>query len=493
MTNRYLDLLLALLCCLPSTTAITAFAPLSSRAELITTQLFGKVVHDSDEGYTPRRIVVVGGGIGGLSSAYDARHMLHPKDQVTVVSDRDRFYFTPSNPWIAMGRRTPDEISLDLQEILPKHGIDFCHGRAAHLLPSKNQLRLEDGTRMEYDYLIIATGPKLAFDVVPGLKEHGESVCATPHAVQALAALEVLVQNPGPVVVGATQGASCFGPAYEYALLLKHELKKRGGDKLVGQCPMSFVTSEPVIGHLGLGGAGDSKKILKKILKKNHIKAYPNSELVRVTEDAVMVRKYNEEGKTEGIETIPSALTMMIPPFHGHGVWKSVPGLTDKNGMIKVNENEQSLQYPNIFGVGVCVSLPPPPDVGSIPIGSPKTGYMIESQGTAAVKNILRMIEWEAADHPSKERADLHVTPLLNGICITDFGDDGAVFVTLPQFPPRRLDVTIYNPAVIAAKVAFEKYFLHKIESGDTDPVYEKYMLKFIGVERTKVVFKNKN
>ena len=74
----------------------------------------------------------------------------------------------------------------------------------------------------------------------------------------------------------------------------------------------------------------------------------------------------------------------------------------------------------------------------------------------------------------------------MNGLCITDFGSDGAIFVTMPQFPPRRHDWTVHGKVATLAKIAFEKYFLHKIESGDTDPYYEKYFLKLIGVERTE-------
>jgi sulfide:quinone oxidoreductase len=400
--------------------------------------------------------------------------MLNETDEITVVSDRPHFSFTPSNPWVAMGKRKPEDIQLDLTTILPKHKIDFVLGRAVKLEPSANNLRLEDGTVLSYDYLIIATGPRLAFEEVPGLKEFGESVCTTPHASKAAEALDQLVASPGPVVVGATQGASCFGPAYEYALLLQNTLKERGGKQLVNQCPITFVTSEPNVGHLGLGGVGDSEQILTEIFENKHIEALTNTKTLLVKKYSVVVEQFDEKGKVIGQQSIPSKMTMLIPPFHGHDVWKAVPGLTDKIGMLLVNEKQQSLRYPNIFGVGVCVHLPPP-ERTALPMGSPKTGYMIESQGTAAVKNIHSLIAG----------IDIHSVATLNGVCITDFGDSGAVFVTIPQFHPRRIDATIHNPAIIAAKITFEKYFLHKIKSGNTDPVYEKYMLKLVGIERT--------
>jgi sulfide:quinone oxidoreductase len=195
---------------------------------------------------------------------------------------------------------------------------------------------------------------------------------------------------------------------------------------------------------------------------------------------------------------------MLIPPFRGHDVWKMVPKLTDNHGMIKTNEFQQSTAYPNIFGVGVCVSIPAIEET-PVATGPPKTGYMIESQGTAAVKNIRTLIEHaekntakntdgNASHHDqSTTQPSLRNRALLNGLCITDFGGDGAIFLTLPQYPPRRTDITIHGKLATLAKIAFEKYFLHKIETGDTDPYYETYMLHLVGVDRVTSSKKDKN
>jgi sulfide:quinone oxidoreductase len=384
-----------------------------------------------------QRLVLVGGGIGGLSAAFDAKHQLPRDVQVVVVSDRPDFSFTPSNPWIAVGKRKPQDIQLHLEPILEHHGIDFINARAKTLLPEKNKILLEGGSEVEYDYLVIATGPKLGFADVPGLKEHGHSVCTTPHAVRAFEAFQELVKNPGPIVVGATQGASCFGPAYEYALLLKHELRRRGGKKLVDMCPMTFITSEPYVGHLGLQGAGESSQILEDLCRKNNIELVVNAQLVNVQSNKLTYEKMSMDGKkvTER-KTIPSKLTMFIPPFHGHDVWKNCKGLTDSNGMILTDEHQQSPMWHNIFGVGICVALPPV-EKTPVPTGAPKTGYMIESMGTAAIKNIKTMIKANTQSMKLSQEPELHTKAKMNGLCITDFGNDGAIFLTLPQLPPR--------------------------------------------------------
>jgi len=143
---------------------------------------------------------------------------------------------------------------------MPRHGIHFIHSKAMSLHPETHELELENGQCVKYDYLIIATGPRLGYEIVPGADlslGYTHSICTTPHAQEAKVAIDRLVHEPGPIIVGALQGASCFGPAYEIAFIIHHELKKRGGQALVDQCPMTFVTSEPYIGHLGLKGAGE--------------------------------------------------------------------------------------------------------------------------------------------------------------------------------------------------------------------------------------------
>jgi len=432
------------------------------------------------QAHSPKSVVIVGGGIGGLSSAYDARHILHPTDKVTVVSANDLFQFTPSNPWVAIRKRSADDISLPLHRILPKYKIDFIHGTAVKLDPKEQLLTLQDGKIVSYDYLIIATGPKLGFDEVPGMREWSASICTTPHAASTAEALDRIVKEPGPIVIGATQGASCFGPAYEFALLVHFELQRRGGNALLDQCKITFVTPEPYIGHLGLGGAGKSKEILERSLKARNIDYITNCRVNRVSSDSVTIEHYTGNKNATEQKTLSSKFTMLIPPFRGHSVWASVPGLTDKNGMIAVNAQQQSRAFPTIFGVGVCVSFPPL-EKTMVPTGVPKTGYMIESMGTAAVKNIKFLIN----DSPTNEFVALPHIPTLNGLCITDFGEDGAIFLTLPQIPPRRLDVTLNGKVATLGKIAFERYFLHKIESGDTDPYYEKYLLHLIGIDRT--------
>jgi sulfide:quinone oxidoreductase len=368
--------------------------------------------------------------------------------------------------------------------------INFVEAKATKLEPVRKRLVLSNGQNLEYDYLVIATGPKLAVDKIPGLKEHSLSICSAKHAERAYEALQELVKNPGPVVVGATQGASCFGPAYEYAMLLQHALQKRGGKELVEKCPVSFVTSEPWIGHMGLGGAGNSGEVVTKLFGSHRMQVYTNARVDRVARDAVVISQVDAHGHSMGSMSLPSKLTMFIPPFEGHDVWKQVPCLSDPKGLILTNEYMQSPKYPEIFAVGVCAHLDAP-EKTPVPIGVPKTGYMIESMGTAVVQNIRQLLasktQKEEGDKTDAATTELRNLPMMNAVCLADFGETGAVIVTLPQIPqPRHHEFTYTGRIATAAKVGFEKYFLHKVETGNTDPFYEKMVLKLLGVERTK-------
>lgn len=160
-------------------------------------------------------IVVLGAGVGGISAAYELRRVRRPNDRILVISDRPTFDFTPSNPWVAVGWREPCQIRVELAPLFAKYGIDFTDVGAKRVHPERNAVELADGSTVHYDCLVIATGPELAFDEVPGLGPEGytTSVCTTPHAAQAFEPWKRFVEQPGPIVVGAVQGASCFGPA----------------------------------------------------------------------------------------------------------------------------------------------------------------------------------------------------------------------------------------------------------------------------------------
>lgn len=418
-------------------------------------------------------IVVLGAGLGGMPAAYDLKK-ISGDHEVTLVNSAEHFQFTPSNPWVTVGWRTPDQVQVPIRPNVERRGIRFVASAATRLEPEANRLTLADGTLLDYDYLIITTGPRLAFEEVPGLgpDQYSHSVCTTPHALRAAEAYQAFLKDPGPIVVGAVQGASCFGPAYEFALIVDADLRKR---KLRDRVPMTLITSEPYVGHMGLGGVGDSKGLLESELRQRHIKWITNAKVAAVAAAAVSVVEHDERGEALRTRELASRFTMLIPAFKGVDAVAAVPGLCNPRGFVLIDEHQRSTKYSNIFAAGVCVAIPPV-EATPIPTGAPKTGYMIESMVTAIVHNI----EAELRGEPAKHKATW------NAICLADMGDTGVAFVALPQIPPRNLTWAKRGKWVHLAKIAFEKYFIHKMKTGQTEPIYEKYVLGALGILRLK-------
>lgn len=419
-------------------------------------------------------IVILGAGIGGIPTAYEMKDLASKGDSITIISDRPTFQFTPSNPWVAVRWRDPEAIEIPLAPILKKFGIDFIDVGAKRIHPQENRIELNDGRSVNYDYLVIATGPRLAFNEIEGLgpEGHTQSICTTGHASHAAKGWDEFVKNPGPIVVGAVQGASCFGPAYEFAFIMDTDLRKR---KLRDKVPMTYVTSEPYVGHLGLGGVGDSKGMLESELRNRHIKWICNAKVTKIEKGKMFVTEHDDSGDTKQTHELPFNYSMMLPAFTGIDAVSGIEGLTNPRGFIIIDEFQRNPTFKNIYGVGVCVAIAPR-EPTPVPTGVPKTGYMIESMATATVHNIRDAMDGKA---PSTK-------PTWNAICLADMGDTGIAFVAMPQIPPRNVNWMKAGKWVHLAKVAFEKYFMGKVKKGVSEPIYEKYVLKALGIEKLK-------
>jgi sulfide:quinone oxidoreductase len=417
-------------------------------------------------------IVVLGAGLGGTIMAYELVPAVRPGDRLTVIGQDRRYHFVPSNPWVAIGWRQREDVEIDLNDVMKRKGINFISQGARRVHPHENRIELNDGSSLPYDYLVIATGPELAFDEIEGLGPdgHTQSVCHVDHAERAHAAFQEFAKTPGPIVVGAVQGASCFGPAYEYAFILDTELRRR---RLRDKVPMTFVTSEPYIGHLGLDGVGDTKGLLESQLRERHIKWITNARVKKVENGKMTVEELAEDGSVRKTHELPFAYSMMLPAFRGVAAVRGIEGLTNPRGFIVADKKQRNPAFPNIFAVGVGVAIPP---VGPtpVPVGVPKTGFMIESMVTATAHNIGALLKGET---PVDEAS-------WNAVCLADFGDGGVAFVAQPEIPPRNLNWSAKGRWVHYAKIAFEKYFMRKIRRGNSEPFYERLVMEALGIRR---------
>ena len=365
-----------------------------------------------------------------------------------------------------MGWRARKDTAFSLKPYLEKKGIGLIAEAAQKIDPQQKQVTTIKGTVISYDYLVIATGPKLVFDEVEGLgpERNTVSVCTIDHAEKAYETYQKFIKEPGPIVVGAVQGASCFGPAYEVAFILDTDLRRR---KIRKKVPITFVTSEPYIGHLGLSGVGDSKGMLEHEFRERHINWHTNAKVKRIAPGKMVVDIVNE-----GEKDIPFKYCMMIPAFKGVDAVSSVEGLCNPRGFVIVDAYQRSPKYPDIYAVGVCIAIAPEPT--PVPTGVPKTAYMIESMVTAAAHNIKSSIE----GNPVSAKATW------NAICLADMGDTGIAFVAMPQIPPRNVTWAKKGKWVHLAKVAFERYFIRKMKKGVSEPFYEKAIMNALNIKK---------
>jgi sulfide:quinone oxidoreductase len=251
------------------------------------------------------------------------------------------------------------------------------------------------------------------------------------------------VNDPGPVVVAATQGAACFGAAYEFVFNVAYRLRKQ---KL--KLPVSYVSAEPFPGHFGIGGLPGGEKLLGMFFKRQGIEGIFDVAMEEVVPGEIRLA----DGRT-----LPFKYAMVVPPFLGADVVKA-SGLGNPKGFIEVKDTYQTLAHPNVYAVGIATAVQAPWTSANA-VGVPKTGFPAETMARVAADNIASQIRGEA---PTKEEnfADIPA------VCIMDAGNNGVVILADKMLPPRKRGVMIPGPQSHAAKVAFEKYFLWKARHG---------------------------
>ena len=389
------------------------------------------------------KVVVLGGSFGGLTAAFELKRLLGRKADVTVVSDDDRFVFLPSLPWLIMGWRKPDDITLKVSEILKPKGIDFIHEAAKQVNADASKVITSKNRELLYDYLLIATGPYLSFEEIPGLgPEKGYTACTftLDHAVKTRETWQKILETPGPVVLGSSQMVSCFGPSYELAFEMDAELKRR---KMRHKVPIIYLTSEPYLGHMGVGGLGNSKRFIEDEFAERDIKPIVSQAIEEVTPGEIKLKDGNK---------IPFKLAMIAPPFKG------VPAVTplgNPRGFIPVDKNYRHTKYKNIFAVGVAIAIAPS-EPTPVPTGVPKTGFMTVTMAKIAAATIAS----DVTGKTPPAAAEIGV------VCLMDMGQTAAFMKAYPVLPPRQ---SSYMKKALWAKwlkLSFEKYFLWKMKRG---------------------------
>ncbi|MDA8040074.1 MAG: FAD/NAD(P)-binding oxidoreductase [Actinomycetota bacterium] len=276
------------------------------------------------------RIVIVGGSFGGLTTAYELRRRLTPeRAEITLLAKDDEFRFVPSFPWVATGRRRLEQISFPLAGPLARKQVRFANETVTHI-DTATKVVATDAAEHPYDFLVVATGHRSANEAVPGLGPFdgpGHSPMSAPETEELAQAIGRLLAEPGPVVIGAAPGASCIGPVYELAFELDHLLRRRG---LRHQVPMSLLTPEPFLGHMGMGGAGTIRRLLEAALEERDIAYRTSAGITRITAESV---------ETADAALTPSVCSIIIPPLAGVEAVAASEGLANPKGFVPVDDH----------------------------------------------------------------------------------------------------------------------------------------------------------
>lgn len=398
------------------------------------------------------KVLVLGANFGGLTAALAVRHELHGDVDVTVVSASDHFLFNPSLIWLPFGKRDREDITFPVAPTLESHGIEFVHAAATGIDPVAKKVTTDGGHELAYDYLVIATGYRNKDDVVPGFSENANTITTLVEAERTGAAwMRYLddargARGPQDVVIAASQSAGCFGAAYEFLFNTSYQLKKAGLRK---QVKLTYVTSEPYLGHFGIGGLPHGEQLLRMFLKKEGIETRLSVGIDHIDEGSMVL--------ADG-ERLPFGFGMVVPPFLGQDFLKTSDGLADEKGYVKVRDTYQSDKYDDIYAVGVAAAVDVPWQTPT-PVGIPKTGFPTEVMAHTAAANIAAQIKGE-------QPTQLKSFGDIRAVCVMDAGNNGVIILADKMLPPRKHGVLIPGPQAHLMKLGFEKYFLWKMRNG---------------------------
>lgn len=392
--------------------------------------------------------VIIGGNFAGMTAALELKRKGKKDHRVIMIDKSPLFLFIPSLIWVPFGRREIKDISFRKDDILQKKGVEFIQDEAVKIEPDKNMVYLAKGEPVIYDHLVIATGPKVKFDIALGVEEFAYYIGTPNGAMKTRKALEEFKKNPGPIVIGATQNAGCMGAAYEFLFNVEKWLREQGIRKKV---ELYWVTPEDYLGHFGIDGMPLGETMLKSFMNMFHIHFKTQVGIKEVTKDKVML--------TDGTE-IESRFTMLMPPFVGVDLITQSPGLqATPTGYIPVTDDYRHTSIPNVWASGIAVDVKLPFTPGKVPFGSPKTGYPSDETGKIVAENIIRVAKGE-------NKLVKKAWGKIPGLCIMDAGKKEVLILSDHLFKPRNFAIMIPNVLYDFGKVLFEKYFLWKTRNG---------------------------
>lgn len=323
------------------------------------------------------KVLILGGGFGGVVAAERLAQMLSDEHQITLVSRTKNFVFYPALVRLAFGNADTSDVSFDLRKAMLHRRINFVEAEIAHIDPIQKKVTIAHGEvegKLPYDFLIFALGRRLATERITGFFEHAHHLLNVDKTLQFRKAISNF--HEGHAVIGQCEGARLPVPVYETAFALARRFEERGERDRIR---ITVVSPDGGDAELGI----EASIALDKALAAHRIELLHDFPIEKVTSDTVATG--------EG-DTLKFDLVMLLPPFRGSSA-ASYMGSIDADGYINVDWTMRVVGHEGIYAVGDCVNF-----------AGPKMGHMAVRQAEVAAANLAAEIDgYEAVSHYSHE------------------------------------------------------------------------------------------
>jgi sulfide:quinone oxidoreductase len=383
-----------------------------------------------------KRILVIGGGVGGLVVANELRRKTSRVHKIVLVEKNARHAFAPSFLWLMTGDRRSDQISVPVAGLLRK-GIELVQGEATAIDVAKREVSTTTGP-IDFDYLIMALGADLAPEVIPGLAEGAHSFYSIEETERLQQALRKFRSGRVAVVVSSLP-YKCPGAPHEAAMLIANLFRRRGlGDKVA----VDLYTPEPQPMPVAGPQLGEAVKLM---LSSKGIGFYPQHKLA-------LVNPRRQELQFEGKAPVHYDMLVAIPPHRAPVIAKE-SGMSNEAGWIPVDRSTLQTKVEGVYAIGDVTSIPIPgrwkPEV---PLMLPKAGVFAHAQAEVVAQRIADEINGTT---PNAEFCG-------PGYCMLEAGEGEAGFAFGNFFaePSPQLELRNVGKAWHIGKVLFERWWL---------------------------------